>query len=280
MHPVGQAPSDWGPGRFIPYRRKDEIHFADTPDMEDVQASVEIETTLQAQADRIMGLDEDSQISGVRKQFFVDKFLQHASEVLRMSYRCFQRFGPDSVFFRVTGVPDPMQFDKGDPDENFDIAVSYDVLNTDPNTQENKLKQMVQLMQMDRNGRINVDSLLEVLAGSIDPILADAVLQPIEVAQEQALKDITDDLTKIHAGIEVPARPNAGQVAMQLIDQYVQQPDIAQRLQTDQGFAERLNKYQQQYQFAQMQQINATQYGQFGTAAAAVGDVQTQGMEQ
>ena len=280
MHPVGQAPSDWGPGRFIPYRRKDEIHFADTPDMEDVQASVEIETTLQAQADRIMGLDEDSQISGVRKQFFVDKFLQHASEVLRMSYRCFQRFGPDSVFFRVTGVPDPMQFDKGDPDENFDIAVSYDVLNADPDTQENKLKQMVQLMQLDRNGRINVDALLEVLAGSIDPILADAVLQPIEVAQEQALKDITDDLTKIHAGIEVPARPNAGQVAMQLIDQYVQQPDIAQRLQTDQGFAERLNKYQQQYQFAQMQQINATQYGQFGTAAASVGDVQTQGMEQ
>ena len=280
MHPVGQAPTDWGPGRFIPYRRKDEIHFADTPDMEDVQASIEVEKTLLDQADRVMGLDEDSQISGVRKQFFVDKFLQHASEVLRMSYRCFQRFGPDSIFFRVTGVPDPMQFSKGDPDENFDIVVSYDVLNTDPDTQENKLSQMVQLMQLDRNGRINVDTLLDVLAGSIDPILADAVLQPTEVAQEKALKDITDDLTKIHAGIEVPARPNAGQVALQLIEQYVQQPDIAQRLQTDQGFAERLTKYQQQYQFAQMQQINATQYGQFGTAAAAVGDVQTQGMEQ
>ena len=280
MHPVGQAPTDWGPGRFIPYRRKDEIHFADAPNMEDVQASIEIEKTLLEQADRVMGLDETSQISGVRKQFFVDKFLQHASEVLRMSYRCFQRFGPDSIFFRVTGVPDPMEFSKGDPDENFDVVVSYDVLNTDPDTQENKLKQMVQLMQLDRNGRINVDTLLDVLAGSIDPILADAVLQPTEVAQEKALKDITDDLTKIHAGIEVPARPNAGQIALQLIQQYVQQPDIAQRLQTDQGFAERLNKYQQQYQFAQMQQINATQYGQFGTAAASVGDVQTQGMEQ
>jgi hypothetical protein len=280
MHPVGQTPTDWGPGRFIPYRRRDEIHFADTPDMEDVQASIEIEKTLQDQANRIMGLDEDSQISGVRKQFLVNKFLQHTSEVLRMAYRCFQRFGPDSTFFRVTGVPDAQQFTKGNPDESFDIVINYDVLNTDPQTQEAKLKQMVDLMALDRNGRINVDNLLDALAGSVDPVLADAVMQPAEVAQDKLLKDVTDDLTKIHAGIEVPARPNGAQVALQLIQQYVQQPDIAQRLQTDQGFAARLQKYQQQYSFAQAQQINATQYGQYGTAAAAVGDVQTQGMEQ
>jgi len=280
MHPVGQAPTDWGPGRFVPYRRKDEIHFADTPKSVDLQGSIEIETTLQAQADRIMGLDEGNQISQVRKQFLVDKFLSHAAEVLRMSFRCFQRFGPDAIFFRVTGVPDPQEFSKGDPDENFDIMVTYDVLNSDPDTQENKLKQMVQLISLDRNGRINTDILLDVLAGSVDPVLADAVLQPTEVAQDKVIKDVTDDLTKIHAGIEMPARPNGGQIAMQLIQQYTQQPDIAQRLQTDQGFAQRLQKYMAQYEFAQAQQVNATQYGQYGTSAAAVGDVQTQGMEQ
>ena len=280
MHPVGQAPTDWGPGRFIPYRRRDELHFADTPDMDNVEASIEIEKTLQDQADRIMGLDEGTQISSVRKQFLVDKFLQHSAEVLRMAFRCFQRFGPDSIFFRVTGVPDPQEFDKGDPDENFDIIVSYDVLNTDPDSQENRLKQMVQLVSLDRNGRINADNLLDALAGSIDPVLADSVLQPTEVAQDQVLKDVTDDLTKIHAGIEMPARPNGGQIAMQIIQQYTQQPDIAQRLQTDQGFAQRLQKYTAQYEFAQAQQVNATQYGQYGTSAAAVGDVQTQGMEQ
>ena len=258
MHPVGQAPTDWGPGRFVPYRRKDEIHFADTPKSVDLQGSIEIETTLQAQADRIMGLDEGNQISQVRKQFLVDKFLSHAAEVLRMSFRCFQRFGPDAIFFRVTGVPDPQEFSKGDPDENFDIMVTYDVLNSDPDTQENKLKQMVQLISLDRNGRINTDILLDVLAGSVDPVLADAVLQPTEVAQDKVIKDVTDDLTKIHAGIEMPARPNGGQIAMQLIQQYTQQPDIAQRLQTDQGFAQRLQKYMAQYEFAQAQQGNAT----------------------
>ena len=280
MHPVGQSPTDWGPGRMVPYRRKDEIHFADTPQASDVQFSIEIEKTLEAQADRLCGLDEGSQASAIRKQFLVDKFLQHASEVLRMSFKCFQRFGPDAIFFRVTGVPDPQEFSKGDPDENFDIMVNYDVLNTDPDSQESKLKQMVQLMSLDRNGRINVDSLLDVLAGSVDPVLADAILQPKEVAQQEIVKDVTDDLTKIHAGIEMPARPNGGQVAMQIIQQYMQQPDIAQRLQSDQGFSQRLQKYMSQYEFAQAQQVNATQYGQFGTSAAAVGDIQTQGMQQ
>ena len=95
---------------------------------------------MEAQADRLCGLDETSQISQVRKQFLVDKFLQHSAEVLQMCYKCFQRFGPDSVFFRVTGSPDPVVFNKGNPDENYDIIISYDVLNSDPETQEKKLQ--------------------------------------------------------------------------------------------------------------------------------------------
>jgi hypothetical protein len=31
LHPVGQAPTDWGPGRMIPYRRKGDLDFAPTP---------------------------------------------------------------------------------------------------------------------------------------------------------------------------------------------------------------------------------------------------------
>ena len=55
-----------------------------------------------------------------------------------MAFKCFQRFGPDEVFFRVTGTPDPQTFTKGDPDENFDILINFDVQNTDPETVKNK----------------------------------------------------------------------------------------------------------------------------------------------
>ncbi len=278
LHPVGQAPSDWGPGRMIPYRRKGDLDFAPTPPSP--TGSIEIEKTLEQQADRLVGLDETSSISGIRKQFLVDKFLNHAAEVMSMAFKCFQRFGPDEVFFRVTGNADPMKMTKGDAEENYDIMISYDVLNSDPTAQEQKLQQIVALTQMDRNGRINMDSLMDIAAASIDPVLADTVLQPAQQAAEQMTQFVTDDLAKIFAGIEMPARPNGGQIAMQIIQQYASQPDIAERLSSDEAFAGRLQKYAGQYQFAQQQQVNATQYGQYGTSAASVGDVETQGLTQ
>jgi hypothetical protein len=277
FHPVGQAPTDYGPGRYIPYRRKGDIDFGPTPSYN--QGSLEIEKTLEQQADRLVGLDESSSISQIRKQFLVDKFLTHCSEVISQCYRCFQRFGPDQIFFRVTGVPDPQTFNKGNADENFDVTISYDVLNTDPESQEKKLNQMVSLLQLDRNGRINVDNLLTLAAGAVDPVLADGVLEPVQVAQEKLLKDITDDLSKIYSGIEVPARPSAAQAALQIIQQYSQQPDIQKRLQEDEAFAQRLQKYAGQYQFAVQQAQNA-QIGRIGTQPAQMGSTQTQGMQQ
>jgi hypothetical protein len=276
MHPVGNAPKDWGPGRMIPYRRKGEFEFGPTPAYN--TGSREMEQTMERQADAMVGLDFDDPTSQMRRQFLVDKFLSHTAEVLRLAYRCFQRFGPDSVFFRVTGSPDPQQFNKGNPDENFDIVISYDVLNSDPDAQEKKLNQLVSLTQLDRNGRISIDRLLEVAASSIDPTLADAVLQPAEEAQEQVVKQVTDDLSKIFAGIEMPARPNGAQIALQVIQQYTSQPDVAQRLQTDEAFAARIQKYAGQYSF-QIQQAQNAQIGRIGTAPASMGAMQTQGIE-
>jgi len=277
LHPVGQAPTDWGPGRYVPYRRKGDIEYGPTPPYN--QGSLEIEKTMESQADRLVGLDEVSPISQIRKQFLVDKFLSHCAEVVSQCYRCFQRFGPDQIFFRVTGVPDPQMFNKGNADENFDVTISYDVLNTDPEKQENKLNQMVSLLQLDRNGRINVDNLLTLIAGSVDPVLADGVLEPVQVAQEKLLKDITDDLSKIYAGIEVPARPSGAQAALQVIQQYSQQPDVQKRLQEDEAFAARLQKYAGQYQFA-IQQAQNAQIGRIGTQPAQMGQMQTQDMQQ
>lgn len=276
LHPIGQAPSDWGPGRRIPYRRKDDYHFADFPKYN--EGSVEMESTMLTQADRLVGLDEDPN-SVVRKQFLVDKYLQHTAEVLKQCFRCFQRFGPDSIYFRVTGAPDPVNFSKGNPNEEYDIIINYDVLNTDKEMQENKLQQIVNLTQLDSNGRIDMTALLDTMAMAVDPVLADAILQPVEDAQEQIQKDVTDDLAKIFAGIEMPARPTGAQVAMQMIQAYLQQPDIQQKLQGDEAFAQRIQKYMGQYQF-QMQQMQNAQIGRIGTAPAQMGQVNTQNMQQ
>jgi len=277
MHPAGRAPSQWGPGVKVPYRRLGEVAFGPTPPAD--PGSERIEAQMVAQADRAVGLDMTNPISGIRQQFIVNKFLDHVKDVLAMSFKLFQRVGPDEVFFMVTGNPNPQTMGKGSPDDNYQITVSFDTTSTDPENARAQLEAMVSLVQLDRNGKMNTDRLLEFAAAAINPFFADYVLQPDEEAAGKMMKDVTDDLSKIYSGIEVPARPNGAQFALQTIQGYVQQPDVAQRLQSDEAFAARLQKYAEQYQFS-IQQMQNAQIGKLGTNPAEMGGVQTQGMKQ
>lgn len=108
MHPVGNPPADWGPGRFVPYRRAGEFSFGPVPQYN--PGSVEMEKTMLLAADDLVGLNPANPLTSIRQQFFVSKFLNHARDVLKMAFKCYQRFGPDEVFFRVTGVADPMKY--------------------------------------------------------------------------------------------------------------------------------------------------------------------------
>jgi hypothetical protein len=277
MHPAGKPPSDWGPGRRVPYRRLGEIQFGPTPPVDN--GSIEVEVSMIGQADRSVGLDMNNPLASMRQQYFVSKFLDHVRDVLNTAWKLFQRMGPDEVFFQVTGNPNPQVMTKGSPDENFSIVVNFDSQSNDPETAETQLKNMVSLVQLDRNGIMDVNKLLEFTASSINPIFADYVLQPAEEAQQKVMKNVTDDLAKIFAGIEVPAQPNGAQIAMQLVQAYVQQPDVAQRAQSDEAFAARLQKYAEAYQF-QLQQAQNAEIGRIGTAPAQMGGVTTQGMQQ
>jgi hypothetical protein len=277
MHPAGRPPADWGPGRRVGYRRLGEIAFGPIPPRDD--GSVESELSMRSQADRAIGLDLANPLSSARQQYYIGKFLDHVKDVLTMAWKLYQRMGPDEVFFQVTGNPNPQVMTKGSPDENFSIVVSFDSLSNDPDTAETQLKNMVQLVQLDRNGIIDVNKVLEFAASSINPIFADYVLQPVEESQQKIAKNVTDDLAKIFSGIEVPAQPNGAQIAMQMVQAYVQQPDVAARAQSDEAFAARLQKYMGQYQF-QLQQAQNAEIGRIGTAPAEMGGVTTQGMQQ
>jgi len=277
MHPAGRPPSDWGPGRRVPYRRLGEIAFGPVPQMD--QGSMEIEMAMKIQADRAVGLDLDNPLATIKQQFYINKFLDHVRDVLTMAFKLYQRVGPDEVFFQVTGNPNGQIMSKGSPDDNFSIVVSFDTQSSDPKVAETQLRNMVSLLQFDRNGRLDTDKLLEFSAQAINPMFADYVLQPAEEEQQKVMKEVTDDIAKIYAGIEVPARPNGAQIAMQMLQAYVQQPDVAQRASSDEAFGQRLQKYAEQYQF-QMQQMQNAQIGKIGTAPAEMGGMQTQGMQQ
>jgi hypothetical protein len=275
MHPAGRPPGEWRPGAKIPYRRLGEIAFGPPPPHDN--GSMEVEITMRAQADRAVGLDIENPLSMARQQFYVSKYLDHVRKVLELAWKLFQRLGPDEVFFQVSGISNPQTITKGDADEVFSISIAFDNMSNDPETAEMQLKQLAALKQWDVNGLMDMGKLLEFAAHAINPMLADSVMMPHEEAAEKMAKDVTDDLAKIYAGIEVPARPNGAQAALQIIQNYAQQEDIAEKLQNDVAFAGRLGKYAEQYQFMMQQGQNA-EIGKIGTNPAAMGDTQTQNM--
>lgn len=277
MHPAGRAPADWGPGRRVPYRRLGEIAFGPIPPND--SGSVEVEAAMRQQANAAVGLDLESPLAQFKQQFYISKYLDHVKDVLTLAWKLFQRMGPDEVFFQVSGIANPQIMQKGSGDEDFAIMVNFDTQATDPETADAQLKNMVSLLQFDRNGRIDVNKMLEFIAASINPAFADYIMQPAEEAQEKSMKEITDDLAKIYAGIEVPARPNGAQVAIQLVQAYLQQSDVAARAQQDEAFAARLQKYAGAYQF-QLQQAQNAEIGRIGVAPAEMGGVATQNMQQ
>jgi hypothetical protein len=276
MHPAGRPPSDWGPGRKVPYRRLGEIAFGPVPQFD--PGSNEIEMNKRMQADRAVGLDMNNPLSGPRQAFFIGKYLDHVRDVLEMAWKLFQRLGPDEVFFQVTGNPNPQLIQKGSPDEVYSITVNFDSRSNDPEGAKTQMEQIAALLNYDRNGRIDIDKFLEFAASSISPVLADYVMQPAEEAQQKVAKAVTDDIAKIFAGIEMPAQPNGAQIALQMVQAYAQQPDVGQRLQQDEAFAGRLQKYAEQYQF-QMQQAQNAQIGKIGTAPAEMGGMNTQSIQ-
>lgn len=253
--------------------RPTDFQYAEAPQYN--PGSIEIENVQLETADKLVGLDHENPLSASRRQFLVDKFLEHVRDVIKAAFKAFQRYGPDKIFFQVTGVPDPMQFNKGNPDDDYSVVVAFDVQNTDAEAMARKWESVAAIIPMDRNGRIDIDRYIEFALNSADPMLADAILQPVEASRQKMVRDITDDLTKIYSGIEVGARPNGAQMAVQICQQYAQQPDVMQRLQTDKAFAERFQKYFEQYQFAIQQSYNA-EIGRTGTMPAAVGNVPTQ----
>ena len=134
---------------------------------------------------------------------------------------------------------------------------------------------MLQLVQFDRTGKIDVESMLEFAAAAIDPVLAEQIIQPQEAGAAKIAKEVAEDLSKIYSGIEVGARPTGSQIALQIGQNYAQVPDVQQRLQQDEAFAERLTKYFDQHQFQITQQQNA-EIGRLGTEPAAFQGVNNQ----
>jgi hypothetical protein len=152
-----------------------------------------------------------------------------------------------------------------------------DTLNNDPDTVKAKTDAFLQLARTSSTNRFNVGRVEEFVANMIDPVIADFVVQPADQAQQEILKEVTSDLSKIYAGIPVGAGSNGGELALTIIQEYLQQPSTQEKIQSDPTFAQNLQTYASKYEQQVQQQQNA-EIGRLGAAPAELGQFVTEGI--
>lgn len=267
FYPIGRAPSRWGPGSRIPERRPGEYHFGEGPPVDPV--TDDSEDRLVNSFNDYYGLyskDGQPQFSPLENQFEVDKWMTCWAKAYRQVLKLYKRFGSEEVFFRVVGLQnsDPVKFDKGDADEEFDIYLSYDVQSQDFERMTAKVTAMVQILQLDRNGVADWPQVLQIGMEAVDPNWAERVLQPVAVGTQQQINDLQSDFSKLSAGMNVNLKMGTPpQIAMQALQNWMTAPDVQQRLAQDEAFKARVEAFAKQVQMQQMQEQNK-QIGRLG----------------
>ena len=278
-HPLGRAPSRFGPGVKLPYRTPGEVRFADTPRGSTV--NVEIRRYLEERANKLMGRNApgvDPVESQMKQQEVIDKVFNHLKHVLDQIFSLYQQYGPDEEYFRVTGMQDMQKFDKGNPGDRFDFYLQFDVATQDPAQMLDRVKSIAELAGMlDKNGTLDTERLLQIAVGQILPGAAESVMIPKETASQKAVEEERQTIAEIYAGVPPNVRPNdAHEMKLQIFQQWLAQPDVTQKVQQDPALQERIQNYIQQRTMQVQQRQNAeigrlgatpTQFGQTGAVA-------------
>ena len=187
-------------------------------------------------------------------------------------FKLFQQFGDEQTFFRVIGVQkaQPQVFLKGDPSEDYDIYLNFDVLSHDLDHLKEKFVAIAQIVQtLDRNGQTDYSTLLQLALSAIDPVIGEQIILPKDTATEKNVNDMHDLLAQTATGV-VKDLPTGmpPQLAMQTIQTYIQSPDVRQWFYNkDDPRTQRMDRLIKQVHFALAQQQNAV-IGKIGTPPA------------
>ena len=273
-YPMGRPPMAWGPGVRLPVRQQGEYGFADVPAYDG--GSTEIRREIERVANEYFGRNGDGvdpQEVAIKQQRLVERVLSHLRSVTEQLFSLYQQYGSDGEYFRVTGVKDIQKFEKGSPRDRYDFALSFDVTTQDPAAVVERVTAITEFAnQLDSNGTIDREMLLQRAIDQIAPGWSEDIILPKETASQKMLEEERNALTQIAAGFDLdPPENDAHEIKLQIDQQWAQQPDVSQQLQSDEALATRFSNWVQKRQF-QVQQKENAQIGRIGGKPSQFGE--------
>lgn len=259
--PMGRPPARLGPGTRLPERRPGEYHWGDKiqPDALTEQSEMILVDAWKTYCG-FLSKDGDPQYAQLMSQAEVTKFLTSLAKSFQQVFELQLQYGDKEVFFRVVGLQeeDLSIFRKDEIDSKYDFWLEFDVLSMDMEKMQMKWDALFKGFQLlDRNGNVNYTAALAAYVGSIDPNLSDTVLEPTSVGQQRVNKEVQEDMTKLFAGWNVnAAQTTPPQMGLQIMQSWMQSPDVQQRYASDKSFKDRVDAYAKQLNMGAMQQAN------------------------
>ncbi len=272
-YPAGRPPAEWRPGGKIPYRVPGETRFADMPSLS--PASVDVRNEITEQVNRYFGRNAtgvDPMEAASKQQDLLNKVFTHLRLSIEQVFSLYQQYGPDEEYYRVTGVQEMQRFDKGNPGERYDFWLNFDISTQDPEHIVERVDAIAKLgAALDKSGTLDTEALLQMAVEQIGPGWGERVILPKETATQKAVEEERQAIAQITSGIDLDVKPNdAHEVKMQVFQQWLQQPDIQEKIQQDEGLQQRIENYAKKRMF-QMQQIQNASIGRLGGTPSQFG---------
>lgn len=274
---AGRKPPEYGPGRKIPVRRRNEVGWVETPPS--TNKSSEVENTIRLAMNRQFGRatpDSDPARVSAQQRRLIRRWLHIWEKIFNHCWQLFAQFGDEVTYFQVLG---PSAQESMESFENkgatFDFHLRFDEnrLNNEQLLEEYRTIGDI-AQQFDQKGEVNTSQLLRDILSAINPQIAERVIQPPQVAQQTQIQDEQKMLTQMWSGfdVEVPQNNVDATLRLQVVESWLKgsddipAEDVQGRLENDQAFAARIQKHVQQLEFILTQQRNAG-IGRRGTEA-------------
>jgi hypothetical protein len=257
------------PASQLTTTRNDDISWLNPPPVS--QGSMEAEDAAIADAEKYFGNPEKPEQKQLYQQCMINRWLDSWKEALAQALcLCQQYLAPEFVARLTGGAVEDIAVQQDDIAGRYDLSMRFNVDTLNPEFMEKKLDAVMKLTQFDVTGALDRNKLLEIMAESIDPMLAKMVVMDKATAAQREIEDEQNAWIKIINEIEpIPKEGVNFELRQQTAQQIIQTSQELQKKMAEKPLVKQLSDNRMQYLQFGIQQMENAQIGRVGVKSVS-----------
>lgn len=261
----------FGPAAQIPVRNGDDVNFMQPPN--DYNGSELVLNHLEKEVKDFFGIYSDDQDRRtLARQNLIDEWLEDVEPIYTQIFALMQQFmDPIDVTMVTGGDPSVVRVDRKMIQGKYQIKLNFDARDLDAEFMGQRMDVISKaVIPLDTDGVIDRSKLAKRLYEWIDPVGAEDIVKPVESVQAEEFDDEQEALAKIWGGVEPPLKEggvNAKFREQIIMDSIQKNPNIKQRLESDEIYRNMIEARLKNYRFLQ-EQVDNAEIGKTGTQKA------------